>query len=398
MDASIMYVISFLLLKNYLLVSCADSEDASPDLNFTQPTRAPVPTPTGLFKYVQMCENFCDGQFPPGITGAEAVKAVIGCHKGCYSFELFKVMGKKKSILILDKICSANCQKDFGAEEFAGKFCSLGCSRMSTLYRARVKELRLEFVEKLRHQENHEGDLSDDRLRMLDEEAEKYMKEHDEMAAEEIAVAVIVEHQKEHAVRFLKTGHLEHRRNLKKKIFHVERFAETPDFQQLVGIGLRKPFESGGAQKQDSDERSDMDDMAELESERKETVVMKLPSFPKHIETECLIFQIPIYVLTVFVFVIIAIGLWATYGDPADCLFCLSRKFWDKLEYMDPYSTDIDEDDVVVPDRVVAKHIKDMDLTKGEGDQDYMCPPPDKDAPPPYVEVIVGANEMKVEK
>lgn len=123
-------------------------------------------------------------------------------------------------------------------------------------------------------------------------------------------------------------------------------------------------------------------------------MVIKLPPYPKRIETECLIFQIPIYVLTVFVFAIIAIGLWVTYGEPADCLICLGRKFWDKLEYMETYSTDIEEEDTIIThDRLVAKQMKDNMSMIDEGDQDYTNPPPDKDAPPPYVEVCVNYSE-----
>ncbi|KAI5749580.1 hypothetical protein M8J76_008492 [Diaphorina citri] len=399
------YPLSFLLLASSLViwVSCSEAEDrARADLlNFTIPTRPPFPPVTGLYKFVQTCENFCDDQFPPGILGIEATKATISCRKGCYTFELFKAMGKKKPVKLIENICRANCKKDYGEESFAGKFCMLGCSKMITLYNDRLKKLRLEIVSKLRqHQAEETSDATADNARIYDEEAEKFMKEHDGMVAEEIDVAVIVDNPKEHSVRFLKSGRLEHVpgfKALKQKIFHVEKLADNPAFQQYLEDEHKRAVQFEEAQKLNSEEKS-RDDIS-IEEERKESVVMKLPSFPKRIETECLLFQIPIYVLTVFVFGIIAIGLWATYGDPADCLFCLSRKFWDKLEYMDTYSTDIDEDDIVAHDRIVTKHIKELEMIMDEGDQDYTCPPPDKDAPPPYVEILtVYERDMKVNK
>lgn len=67
------YPLSFLLLASSLViwVSCSEAEDrARADLlNFTIPTRPPFPPVTGLYKFVQTCENFCDDQFPPGILG-----------------------------------------------------------------------------------------------------------------------------------------------------------------------------------------------------------------------------------------------------------------------------------------------------------------------------------------
>ncbi|KAL1464838.1 hypothetical protein WDU94_004449 [Cyamophila willieti] len=383
------------LLVNFLTfgVFCGDSEDLqSVEVNITRPTRPPFPPPSGLFKYVQSCENFCDDQFPPGFLGVVAANGVIACHKGCYSFELFKVMGKSKSFLMIEKICQANCYKDFGEETFDGKFCSMGCTKINMLYGNRVKELSKELTSRLHklgqlESKNLGREILSDSLRKYADQAEKYMIERDLMTAEEIAVHVIVEHEKLHAVRYLTSG------RPKSKIIHVERLWLSPEYQRYMKSERKKMFEEVEARIPELKAEYNIAEIYEAETREweKSLDAKKRQTFPKHFDMECLVFQIPIiiYVLTVFLLVIVAIGLWATYGDPADCLFCLGRKFWDKLDNTDTYSVDLDEDDIVTThDAIITKQMKDFNLVM-TGDENYTQPPPDKDAPPPYVEINV---------
>uniref|UniRef100_A0A8D8LTI5 Uncharacterized protein n=1 Tax=Cacopsylla melanoneura TaxID=428564 RepID=A0A8D8LTI5_9HEMI len=389
----------FVLLVNFLTpgVFCDESSVIVAEVvNITEirATRPPLQPPTGLFKYVEACENFCDDHFEPGVLGVLESNGVLGCHKGCYSFELFKAMGKSKSFSILEKICNSNCQKDFGENSFVANFCILGCGKINMLYGNRVKVLSKDVTSRLEPKNVDDEDLLRQKYSV---QAEIYLTERDLMIAEEIAVHVIMEEEKMHAVRYITSSG-----RAKNKYVFVERLWLSPEYHEYMHSERKKMFEEAEARVPELKPDYNLAEIYEAErkewSGRSDNAKPEQKLLTKHFYTKCPSFQpFPTFIAGFFSSLIITIYIWVTFGDS---MLGVGRKYWDKLDYMDTYSVDIDEDDMVTSqDTIINKQMKEMNLVMSEGDQYYALPPPDKDAPPPYVEININEpNNVEVRK